>query len=122
MKKFKVNEKLMVAVDIEKKQVVQNDGKPKKYDSKSQVFKELYDLGVDIADISRLTDSHYSFVYGVVSSKCKMRDTNKVSKSDKIRDLADAGKTPGEIAKELNANYSFVFSVVKKHKSQKSAK
>ena len=123
MKKFTINENTTVSLDIEKLQLAINDEKPKTKKSKSQIFKELYELGMDIAEVSKFTKSHYSFVYGVISNKCEMRETNKITKSDKIRELADQGKTPGQIAKELNSNYSFVFSVVKKHQEkQKLAK
>lgn len=90
------------------------------FKSKSELFRALYDAGMEICEIARECGSHYSFVYGVISSSREVRTTVKTSKSDDIRKLADEGKTPGEIAKLLNANYSFVFSVVKKHKSSKT--
>lgn len=90
--------------------------------SKSELFRQLYDRGLEIADIARETGSHYSFVYGVISNSREMRETTKVTKSDMIRELADKGMTPGEIAKQLNSNYSFVHGVVSKHrKAQETA-
>lgn len=85
--------------------------------SKSELFRRLYDAGMEISEIARELGSHYSFVYGVISASREVRTVKTESKSDIIRDLVDAGKTPGEISKELNSNYSFVFSVVKKYKS-----
>ena len=122
MKKFQIKEDLLVEVDIEKKVVKKNSEKPKSFNSKSEVFKNLYELGMEINEISNLTNSHYSFVYGVIQNKCQMRKSTKNTKSDEIRKLSDSGKNPGEIAKILNSNYSFVFSVVKKYKQQKNTK
>lgn len=87
--------------------------------SKSQEFKRLYDEGYTIGDISKITTSHYSFVYGVISESREIVKKPGVSKSDEIRALADSGLTTGQIAKQLNSNYSFVFSVVKKHQKSK---
>jgi len=92
--------------------------KETKFENKSDMFRALYDTGYTIGEISALCTSHYSFVYGVVSSSREITKTSKDSKSDSIRALADQGKTPGEIAKELNSNYSFVHSVVKKYKAE----
>lgn len=88
-----------------------------KLTSKSELFRRMYDAGAEICDVSRLCDSHYSFVYGVISSSREVRATTKQSASDDIRALAAQGKTAGEIAKALNKNYSFVFGVVKKYKA-----
>lgn len=85
--------------------------------SKSELFRNMYDAGMEICEIAKECASHYSFVYGVISSSREVRTVVKTSKSDDIRKLVDDGKTPGEIAKLLNSNYSFVFSVVKKYKS-----
>lgn len=85
--------------------------------SKSELFRQLYDLGMEVNEIAREAGSHYSFVHGVISKSRTMRTAKKFSKSDAIRDLAVMGMTPGDIAKELNSNYSFVFSVVKAYKS-----
>lgn len=93
------------------------DPKEIQVSSKSELFRQLYDAGMEVAEISKATGSHYSFVHGVIANSREMRTTKKVSKSDTIRFLAAIGKTPGEIAKELQSNYSFVFSVVKAFKA-----
>ena len=95
--------------------------KPKfvKVKSKSEMFRMLYDFGMEISEISKNCESHYSFVYGVISASREVRKVKTTTKSDLIRELFDQGKTPGEISKELNSNYSFVFSVIKKYKSTK---
>lgn len=118
MKMFK-NDVVEVEVDMDSLKVVdlKND-KEFKSSSKSNVFKILYELGMNIGDISRLCESHYSFVYGVIERKCEMRK-KKESKSEVIRKMVLEGKSCGEISKELNSNYSFVFSVVKKYKGSK---
>lgn len=84
--------------------------------SKSEMFKIMYDAGMDVCEISRACDAHYSFVYGVISTSREIRKVEKVTASDNIRSLFDQGKKPGEIAKMLNKNYSFVFGVIKKYK------
>lgn len=89
---------------------------------KSDLFRQMYDQGMNVGDISKVTDCHYSFVYGVISESREIVKKEGESKSDKIRSLVDQGKSAGEIAKELNSNYSFVFSVVKKYKKDSEKK
>jgi transposase len=91
--------------------------------NKSDMFREMYDSGMSVAEIARETGSHYSYVYGVIQRLCnkrgeEVRKERKASVSDTIRAMVDEGKTVGQIAKELNRNYSFVFSVVKKYKQR----
>jgi len=115
------NENVNVTVVLEDLVVIQNDSQERiKCSSKSELFRNLYELGMEISEISKLVSSHYSFVHGVISKSCEMRVTKKDSKSDLIRNLAEQGFTPGEISKQLNSNYSFVFSVVKKYKATKN--
>lgn len=96
------------------------DGKEHKFESKSKMFQAMFDLGMTVGEIAKVTKAHYSFVYGVISSTREIEKKVGDSKSDKIRELAEAGKTPGQIAKELNSNYSFVHSVVKKYNLEKA--
>lgn len=96
----------------------------KKGKSKSSIMREMYDNGYDVSSISKLSKSHYSFVYGVISRYCEskgeeIKSNKKESKSDIIRSKYDEGMTIGEISKSLNSNYSFVFSVCKKHRESK---
>ena len=103
-------EDLKIKIGAEKAQTVK---------SKSEMFRMLYDAGMEINEIAKECESHYSFVYGVISASRVVRKVTKTSASDIIRELYDQGKKPGEIAKELNKNYSFVFGVVKKYKESK---
>lgn len=90
-----------------------------KNSNKSQKFLKMYDLGLSIADISKFTGSHYSFVYGVISAKRELTQRpDEPSRADQFRAEYDAGKTIGQIAKDHNANYSYVFAVIKKHRLQ----
>ncbi len=91
--------------------------------TKSQAFRELYEIGLTVGQIANTTGSHYSFVYGVISGHYGTvnHGPKKASKSDGIRELAAQGLTPGQIAKKLNSNYSFVHSVVKKWRLQQDA-
>lgn len=89
--------------------------------SKSEKMRQLYDLGLNVSDISKILESHYSFVYGVIDrySDGNIRKVERVTKSDIIRKKYDEGLTIGEISKEMNTNYSYVFSVVKKYRESK---
>lgn len=118
---FKLENGQIVRFDVEKLQIEEND-KIVQLNTKSELFRRLYDNGLEIAEIARITESHYSFVYGVISNSREIRKVKKITKSDTIREMYDEGKKVGEIAKELNSNYSFVFSVVKKYKNEKEAK
>jgi DUF438 domain-containing protein len=118
IKLFK-NEKCSVSFDMETMEVrslLDEPGKVTKCVSKSDMFRKLYDFGMEINEIALNCESHYSFVYGVISSSRETRKVEKSSKSDEIRKLFSEGKTVGDIAKLLNSNYSFCFSVVKKYK------
>lgn len=86
------------------------------YASKSKMFVELHLRGYTVGEIAKETQSHYSFVYGVIDKHVGVTRQPKNSKADIIRTLAIRGMTPGQIAKELNSNYSYVHSVVKKFK------
>lgn len=94
------------------------------FESKSKMFKWLHtNCGMSVAKIAKLSNSHYSFVYGVLQNADILRQEGKQdSKSDEIRKLASEGKTPGEIAKLLNSNYSFVHTVVKKFRETLTVK
>ena len=123
MKKIQTNN-ANVSIDLENLKFKNHNEEGSKTEtvvSKSELFRKMYDAGLEICEIAKETDSHYSFVYGVISNSREIRQVKKESISDEIRRLADEGKKPGEIAKELNRNYSFVFGVVKKHNASKTA-
>lgn len=92
--------------------------------SKSELMRQMYDSGINVSEISKKMNCHYSYVYGVIQRHCnktsqEIRHNSTTSKSDEIRRLFDENLTVGQIAKQLNSNYSFVFSVVKKYKESK---
>ena len=91
----------------------------KKCKSKSDMFRKMYNDGLDIADIAHMTHSHYSFVHGVVKRSCKIREKNETSKADIIRQMYDDGITVSNISKELLTNYSYVHTIVKQYKTKK---
>lgn len=96
-----------------------------KFGSKSKVMIHLYDeQQMSVSQISKLMNSHYSFVYGVIQrhTNGEIRKEEKVSKSDEFRKLYDSGITIGDIAKQLNSNYSYVFSVIKKYRESEDYK
>lgn len=92
-----------------------------RFNTKSEMFKLLANNGSTVGEISQLTGSHYSFVYGVVSAAGLVHKKAGDSKSDRIREMAALHMTPGQISTALNSNYSFVHSVVKKYKAELAA-
>ena len=89
--------------------------------TKSEKFRKMYDEGKTVGEIAKATNSHYSFVYGVLDryTDGNVRTAGRgEGKSEKFREMYKAGKTVGEIAKETNSNYSFVFSVIKKYRKE----
>lgn len=94
--------------------------------SKSAKMRALFDLGLDVKEISELTATRYNFVYNVVSNYVNINDIavekNQVSgKKDAILALHLAGKTKTEISKELKTNYNYVFKVVKEFQQEQMA-
>ena len=117
--KIKVDQiKVVNSVELVSKK---DDSLIKKFDSKSALFKHLYEQNVSISEIALLTDNRYQFVYNVIDQsglpKNDSYQRNVVSKSQMFRNMYDEGKTVGEISKLLNANYNFVHSIIKKHKN-----
>jgi hypothetical protein len=102
--------------------VVKGDG------SKSGKMKELFDLGLEVKEISQVLDVRYNFVYNVVSNYCNMNgitveSQKKESKKDDIIRLYKEGKSNKEISIELKTNYNYVFNVLKPLKqAEKEAK
>lgn len=118
MKEFNSKNGVVVSLDVESLNIqnISENGKVLKIESKSEVFRKMYKWGFSISEISNIMNSHYSFVYGVISNSFEIEKSQKTSKSDIIREMCDKGMTVGNIAKELNSNYSFVHSVCKKYK------
>lgn len=88
--------------------------------SKSKKFIKLYDLGLEIKEISVIFGVKYNFVYNVISNYCRMNElelrTNNLKENSKkqlIIDLFNAGRSNVEIAKELKTNYNYVYKIVK---------
>ena len=91
--------------------------------TKSDKMRQLYDLGLDLAEIAEIVQVRYQFVWNVIDDHTdgNIRESKpKKTKSDEFRKLFDEGKTCAEIAKITNSNNNFVNSVIKKHKRQLS--
>lgn len=91
--------------------------------SKSNKMKELFDMGLEIKEISSLMNVRYNFVYNVISNYCnvngiKVESTKKEGKKDQIIQLFLAGKSNKEISIELKTNYNYVFNVIKAYKAE----
>jgi len=96
--------------------------------NKSEKFLQLYELGLTVSEISMMTDSVYSFVWGRLEKR--YGEAMRTSTGDQSRGKRaaqfiadwDAGATVGEIARRYNANYSYVWTVVDKHRKQEMSK
>lgn len=104
--------------------VVKNDNL-----NKSQKMKSLFDLGVEIKDITKLMTDHYgslvryNFVYNVISNYCNMtgipvQAEEKDGKKEQIIALYLAGKSNKDISITLRTNSNYVFNVLKKYKAE----
>lgn len=99
------------------------DGKEQVVKSKSDMFRIMYNNEMEVCEIAKVSKSHYSFVYEVISkTNGEVRNVVKESKSNVFRELYDKGMTVGMIAKQTNSNYSFVHTCIKKYKESKNVK
>lgn len=95
------------------KQILESEG------SKSSKMKELYNGGVEIGEIARLLNVHYSFVYNVIKKAAKkegkeVRVSSKHgSKKTEIVALIQQGKSNIEISRETGYSYNYVFKIRK---------
>ena len=98
------------------KEIVEKEGI-----SKSQKFRKLYELGMEVKDIAKTMNSHYSFVYGVIErgfGEVKSERKSKKSKSERMKEMYDEGKTIGQISRELETNYSYTWRVINKYRNE----
>lgn len=91
---------------------------------KSDEMRKLWSEGLSISQISKQTNSHYSFVYETIKKFARKSNTSfstnqpeKLKKSDEFRKLYDDGCTIGQIAKQTNSNYSYVWTVIDKYRN-----
>ena len=108
-----------LTIDVEELTFKHDEMKRKKTcKSKSEFFVELYNAGLSISEVSKMTQSHYSFVHSVITKRCELRPPIKVeSKADKIRKLYDEGMKVHEISKQLQTNYSYCHTIVRNHRA-----
>lgn len=95
--------------------------------SKSQKMKDLFELGMEIKEISQLMGVRYNFVYNVISNYVNMNgiaveSTAKAGKKEQIIELYQQGKSNKEISIELKTNYNYVFNVLKEYKNSNEQK
>ena len=89
--------------------------------SKSEKFRRLYEVGVEVKDISKIMNSHYSFVYGVIErsyGEVKSKRKSEESKSSRMKKLYDDGYSIGEISRMLESNYSYTWRVINKYRNE----
>lgn len=111
---------------VENKKKVTTEMKGKIVDnnelSKSQKMKNLFDLGLDIKEISQLMNVRYNFVYNVISNYVNMNgitviQETKENKKELILKMFQEGKSNKEISIELKTNYNYVFNTIKQYKN-----
>jgi predicted transcriptional regulator len=91
--------------------------------SKSEKMKNLFDIGMNVKEISVVMDVRYNFVYNVVSNYVNMNKIELVAEEKNVKkDLIIAmflkGKSNKEISIELSTNYNYVHNVLKQYKLQ----
>lgn len=92
-------------------------------ESKSSKMKQLFQLGLEVKEISVLLGVRYNFVYNVISNQViieglEVETTKQSSKKDQVRELFNQGKTNKEISIELKTNYNYIYKLVKEIKSE----
>jgi transposase len=91
--------------------------------SKSQKMKNLFELGMEVKEISTLMGVRYNFVYNVISNYVNMNkipteSQKKEGKKEQIIALFLEGKSNKEISIELSTNYNYVFNTLKAYKAE----
>lgn len=91
--------------------------------SKSNKMKELFDLGLEVKEITDIMGVRYNFVYNVISNYVNMNgltivQSEKSGKKDQIIEMYLAGKSNKEISIDLKTNYNYVHNVIKKYKAE----
>jgi hypothetical protein len=92
--------------------------------SKSQKIRNLFDLGIEVNEISKLLKIRYNFAYNIVSNYIningiKLAPNEKVGKKEQILALHSQGKTVKEISIELKANTNYIYTILKNAKVEK---
>lgn len=110
------NVKEVVSVEKEVKKIIKNVES-----SKSSKIKELFEIGLEIKEISSILEIRYQFSYNVISNYINMNnieviEDKKVSKKEDIINLYLNGKSNKEISIEMKVNYNYVFKVIKEYK------
>lgn len=86
--------------------------------NKSNKMKALFDLGLDVKEISKQLDVRYNFVYNVISNYVlingiEVDNARQGSKKDKVLELLDDGRSVKEICVELQCNMNYVYKIKK---------
>jgi DNA-binding NarL/FixJ family response regulator len=89
--------------------------------SKSQKMKDMFDLGLDVKQITAHMQVRYNFVYNVISNYVNMNGLTvekeaKAGKKEQIIAMFLDGKSNKEIAIDLKTNSNYVFNVLKAYK------
>ena len=110
------NVKEVVSVEKEVKKIIKNVES-----SKSSKIKEMFDIGLEVKEISSILEIRYQFSYNVISNYINMNnieviEDKKVSKKEDIINLYLNGKSNKEISIEMKVNYNYVFKILKEYK------
>lgn len=111
------DKEVVLEVELENKRVITNKG-AYTLASKSEMFQIMHELGCSPAQISKMCNAHYSFVFGVLKRRgvTSTRQNTGKTKSQAMIEMYEQGKTAKEISVELGAHPSFVYGVISKYK------
>lgn len=100
--------------------------------SKSAMFREAFNMGMEVHEVAKRFNSNYAFVYGVYAKwkaehpesedLTKRKGENTNSLSAQIRSRYNAGQTVAQIRTEMKLDYSFVHGVIKRLKQSQASK
>lgn len=90
--------------------------------TKSGKIKELFNLGLEVKEIQKVTGIVYNMCYNVITNYVltnglEVVKEKRVSKKQLIFEMFDQGKTNMEVAKDTQTNYNYVCKLKKEWKS-----
>lgn len=92
--------------------------------STSKKMVQMYNGGMEIAEIAEVLGKRYNHAYNVISDYCRVQSVElrtknqEGSKKQAIIELVKEGKTNVEISAELKISYTRVYNVRKEHERE----
>lgn len=109
-----------LGVNIEMKELeVRINEVVSKESTKSSKMIELFELGLEIKEISKIMEVRYNFVYNVIQNytiknEVEIDRSKETTTKDKILELSKEGLSKIEIAKTLKKDYNYVWQTLNK--------